>query len=91
VAGTEKVGGFTQAGHSLQKHGSRPGSKWSQSDIDVNKPGLANLRGQDLVDDVLTTPGSRVMPNPRGGTDVIAPDGRVIRYNRDGSFQGFRE
>jgi len=91
VAATQKVGGFTQAGHSLQKHGSRPGSKWSQSDIDVNKPGLANARGQQLVDDVLTTPGSRVVSNPRGGTDVIAPDGRVIRYNRDGSFQGFRE
>ena len=51
----------------------------------------ANSRAQDLVDDVLTTPGSKVKPNSRGGVDVVAPDGRVIRYNRDGTMQGFRE
>jgi hypothetical protein len=83
--------GFTKAGRSLQKHGSRPGPKWNQTDINVNRPAEANPRGQDLADDVLTTPGSQVVPNPRGGVDVIAPDGRVVRFNRDGSMQGFRE
>lgn len=91
AAAAAKKGGFTEAGGSLQKHGSRPGSKWNQTGIDVNKPRAANPRGQNLVDDALTTPGSKVVPNPRGGWDVVAPDGRTIRYNRDGSFQGFRE
>ncbi len=91
AAAQPRKGGFTEAGGSLQKHGSRPGSKWSQSDINVNKPSQANLRGQDLVDDVLTTPGGRVSPNPRGGVDATAPDGRTVRFNRDGSMQGFRE
>jgi hypothetical protein len=75
----------------LQKHGVRPGSKWNQSDINVNKPNQANPRGQDLVDDVLTTPGGKITPNPRGGVDATAPDGRTVRFNRDGSMQGFRE
>ena len=43
-------GGFTKAGRSLQKHGSRLGSKWNQSDINVNSPRQANSRAQDLVD-----------------------------------------
>jgi RHS repeat-associated protein len=83
--------GFTAAGRSLQKHGSRTSSKWVQGDVNVNKPLEANLRAQELVDDVLTTPGTVITKNPRGGIDVTAPDGRVIRYNRDGSFQGLRE
>lgn len=71
----------------MQKHGSRPGSKWSQSDINVSSPKQANPRAQDLVDDVLTTPGGKLQPNPRGGWDAVAPDGRTVRYNRDGSMQ----
>jgi len=38
----------------------------------------------------LTAPGSWVVPNGRGW-DVVTSDGRVIRYNSGGSFQGFRE
>ncbi|GAA4349235.1 hypothetical protein GCM10023165_35840 [Variovorax defluvii] len=91
AAGAAAKGGFTAAGRSLQKHGSRDGSKWTQGDIDVNKPVQANSRGQDLVDDVLTSPGGQVVPNARGGLDAVAPDGRVVRYNRDGTFQGLRE
>ena len=83
--------GFTKAGRSLQKHGSRPGSKWNQSDINVNSPKQANSRAQDLVDDVLTSPGGKITPNPRGGWDASAPNGRTIRFNRDGTMQGFRE
>jgi RHS repeat-associated protein len=84
-------GGFTKAGRSLQKHGKRPGSKWCQPDINVDKPQQANPRGQDLVDDILTDPNGKVVPNPRGGWDAETPDGRVVRFNRDGSMQGFRE
>jgi len=91
AAAQPRKGGFTEAGGSLQKHGSRPGSKWNQPDINVNKPSQANPRGQDLVDDVLTAPGGKVSPNPRGGWDATAPDGRTVRFNRDGTMQGFRE
>lgn len=91
AASSDYKNGFTKAGHSLQKHGSRPGSKWSQPDINVNSPQQANSRAQDLVDDVLTAPGSKVEPNPRGGWDAVAPDGRTVRFNRDGTMQGLRE
>jgi RHS repeat-associated protein len=91
AAGAADKGGFTKAGRSLQKHGSRNGSKWKQADIDVNRPAQANPRGQDVVDDVLTSPGSQIVSNPRGGVDAVAQDGRVVRYNRDGSMQGLRE
>ncbi|WP_243726310.1 RHS repeat-associated core domain-containing protein [Halothiobacillus neapolitanus] len=83
--------GFSKAGRSLQKHGSRPGSKWGQEDVNVNNPSEANSRAQGLVDDILNSPGTNVVQNSRGGVDVISQDGRVVRYNRDGSMQGFRE
>lgn len=91
AASQQYKNGFTKAGHSLQKHGSRPGSKWYQPDIDVNKPKLANPRGQDLIDDVLTTPDSKITRNPRGGWDANTPDKRTVRFNRDGTMQGLRE
>ena len=88
AAGALDRNGFTRAGRSLQKHGDRPGSIWPQTSPN---PAMANPQAQSLVDDILTTPGSQVIPNPRGGWDAIAPDGRTLRFNRDGSFQGFRE
>lgn len=79
----------------MQKHGSATGKRedsiWKQSDINVNNPKQANARAQDLVDDVLTEPNGQVMKNSKGGVDAVSSDGRTIRFNRDNSFQGFRE
>lgn len=80
--------GFTRAGRSLQKHHRRQGTAYgsgAKSAADFNR------EAHDLVDDILTAPGSKISTNARGGIDVEAAGGRIVRFNRDGSFQGFRE
>jgi hypothetical protein len=89
AAGIPDKGGYTKAGRALQKHGSRPGSVYERPTS--GKPNVMNQAGQNVVDDILTTPGSQVKPNRLGGVDVVAPDGRGVRYNADGSFRGFLE
>ncbi|MBY0510064.1 MAG: RHS repeat-associated core domain-containing protein [Rhodospirillaceae bacterium] len=80
--------GLTKAGRGLQKHGDRPGSAFPQT---KGGPNALNPTGQNVVDDILTTPGSQSTPNRLGGIDVIAPDGRGLRFDADGSFRGFLE
>jgi RHS repeat-associated protein len=79
---------LTKAGRALQKHASRPGSVYETT---ATRASDLNAAGQDVVDDILTTPGSRIVPNPKGGIDVIAPNGQAIRYDAGGNFVGFRE
>ncbi len=79
---------LTKAGRALQKHSDRTGSAF---DAPSKKANDLNRQGQDIVDDILTNPGSSRRPNKLGGEDVIAPDGRGVRYNPDGSFRGFLE
>jgi hypothetical protein len=88
AAGVLDRNGLTAAGRALQKHGDRTGSAFTQV---PGGPRALNPAGQDVVDDILTSPGSTVSPNRLGGVDVRAPDGRGIRYNGDGSFRGFLE
>lgn len=87
AAGAADRNGLTRAGRALQKHGDRPGSAFP----DVSGHGNLNATGQNIVDDILTTPGSAPNPNRFGGVDIIAPDGRGVRYDADGGFMGFLE
>jgi hypothetical protein len=80
--------GLTSAGRAYQKHMNRPGSAYPQV---PQNPNSLNSTGQQVVDEILTNPGSTVRTNRLGGVDVKAPDGRGIRYNQDGSFRGFLE
>ena len=50
-----------------------------------------NKQGQDVLDGILTDPGSSTEVDERGRTTVTAPDGRGAKFNPDGSMQGFRE
>jgi RHS repeat-associated protein len=75
---------LTKAGRALQKHASRPGSVYETT---ATRASDLNAAGQDVVDDILTTPGSRIVPNPKGGIDVIAPNGQAIRYDAGGNFK----
>lgn len=79
--------GLTAAGRAPQKHGSRPGSAFPQ----VSGHGNLNRAGQEVVDDILTTPGARHVSNRFGGVDVVAPGGRGVRYDSNGNFIGFLE
>ena len=71
-----------------QKHADRQGSTYEATS---KKAGDLNRQGQGVVDDILTNPGSVRRPNRLGGEDVVAPDGRGVRYNGDGSFRSFLE
>jgi len=59
------------------------------------KPAAINRQAQDIVDDILTTPGTTVLKGHRGRfgdtIDYVAPDGRGIVYGSDGKFLFFRE
>jgi RHS repeat-associated protein len=79
---------LTKAGRSLQKHSDRTGAAFEASS---KKASDLNRQGQDVVDDILTNPGSVRRPNRLGGEDMIAPDGRGVRYNSDGTFRSFLE
>jgi hypothetical protein len=79
---------LTKAGRALQKHASRPRSAFRTA---ASRADELNTHGQTVVDDILTAPGSRQRRNRLGGVDVIAPDGRGVRFNSDGGFRGFLE
>jgi RHS repeat-associated protein len=87
VAGTVPVkGGRTAAGYSYQKHMDRGELPWV--------PGKSlDEAGQDLLDDILTHPGSTVRPvtsgNAVGGTRIIRPDGAGVTFNADDSLAYF--
>lgn len=80
--------GLTSAGRALQKHADRAGSVFPKV---PKNPASLNSTGQQIVEDIVTNPGSITRGNSEGGIDIIAPDGRAIRYRADGSFKGFRE
>jgi RHS repeat-associated protein len=86
-------GGLTAAGRALQKHGSRLGSAFPKA---KGSPAEISRVAQEIVDDILSDPGTTFTRryHPRYASDVIevvAPDGRGIRYTGTGDFMGFLE
>ncbi len=82
----EAKGGRTAAGRSYQKHMDR-------GDL-PNVPGKGLDRaGQDLLDDILTHPGSTrssvTTGRAAGGTRIVRPDGTGVTFNPDGSLAYF--
>ena len=86
-AGAIDRNGLTVAGRALQKHGAREGSAFPS----VSGHEALNKIGQRIVDSILKSPGLRRDPNRYGGFDYFAPDGRGLRYGKDGRFIGFLE
>jgi hypothetical protein len=95
AASVPDKGGFSVAGRSLTKHGSGardgnsvfPPAKGNQKSI--------NQQAQDLVDDILTNPKTKIIEGNRGRfgatTEYITPEGRGIVFGKDGKFLFFRE
>lgn len=86
-------GQLSDAGRGLQKHGDRAGSAFPAA---KGKDGVINSTAQYTVDDILTNPGSTRSVNNTGRfgqvIDVVAPDGRGVRFSADGKkFIGFLE
>ncbi|MEX9610382.1 hypothetical protein AB7Y92_09935 [Providencia manganoxydans] len=88
--------GLTNAGRSLQKHGGREGSVYSYSN---QKASVLNQEARAIIDEILDNPNvtikSRTVYENRQRIEVIdarSPDGRTLRFSRDGKkFIGFRE
>lgn len=82
-------GGLTKAGRALDKHAAgqrRPDSPFpSLSGSNVNKNQVALKQ----VDEILNSPNATFRKLGRGGIEARLPDGRGVRFNRDGSFSGF--
>ena len=95
AAGAIDKSGFTAAGRSLTKHGAgaRPGN--SLFPAARGNPAAINRQAQDIVDDILTNPNTKVINSQRGRfgntIEYIAPDGRGVVFDSNGKFLFFRE
>lgn len=87
-AGSEpSKGGRTAAGRSVQKRRSDGQGNFPS---DGESPAEDNAAGSEHVGDIVDNPESTIATDKAGQQTVIAPDGRRIRINSDGSFSGFR-
>jgi RHS repeat-associated protein len=88
-------GGLTKAGRSLTKHGAgaRPGN--SKFPAATGNPQQINQMAQDMVNDILTNPGTTVTNSYRGRfgntIEYTAPDGRGLVFKASGEFLFFKE
>jgi RHS repeat-associated protein len=92
AAGAADRGGLTKAGRALAKHGGRAGSAFAHPG---GSAASLNATAQNIVDDILTNPGSTFTARHHGRfgniVDVVDPSGRGIRYNAKGEFVHFLE
>jgi len=95
AAGAMDKGGFSAAGRSLTKHGVGARSGNSLFPKAKGNPAAINRQAQDLVDDILTNPDTKVINSHRarfGNTiEHVAPDGRGVVFDSNGKFLFFRE
>lgn len=88
----DKSGQLSLAGRALQKHGSREGSAFPSV---KGSPSEINAQGQKIADEILSNPAATVTYKDTGRfgkvMDVIAPDGRGLRYDSNGKFIGLLE
>ncbi|MFD4840497.1 hemagglutinin repeat-containing protein [Achromobacter sp. NPDC058515] len=88
----DKSGQLSLAGRALQKHAGREGSIFPTV---KGSPSEINAQGQKITDDILNNPGTTVVYREAGRfgkvMDVIAPDGRGLRYDINGKFIGLLE
>jgi hypothetical protein len=88
-------GGLTKAGRSLTKHA--PGQRSGSTKFPTlsGNPQQINRQAQDIVDHILTNPGTTVVYSHRGRfgqtVEFTDPSGRGIVYNSKGEFLFFKE
>ena len=81
-------GDLTVAGRALTKHaaeqrGTSPFPPLSGNNININQT------AQQQVDEILNSPNANFRKLGRGGIEARLPDGRGVRFNKDGSLSGF--
>lgn len=88
----DKSGQLSLAGRALQKHGSREGSAFPSV---KGSPSEINAQGQKIAQDILSNPASTITYKNTGRfgkvMDIVAPDGRGLRYDANGKFIGLLE
>lgn len=80
--------GLTRAARALDKHAAGQRSTGTFPRLSGNVA-ERNRRAQEIVDDILTNPKSSFERLGRGGLEVRSPNGRGLRFEKDGSFSGF--
>ena len=85
-------GDLTLAGRALQKHGNREGSAFSSAQ---GNSAAVNEQAQQVVNEILNNPATTAIQRNTGRfgqvTDIVAPDGRGLRYDVNGKLIGFLE
>ena len=89
---SDKSRKLTRAGRALAKHSSRPGSVFSGV---TGNPETINQIAQDIVDDILTDPGSTIIQRHHkmygNIIDIRDSQRRGLRFNFEGNLKGFLE
>ncbi|WP_157221515.1 hypothetical protein [Herbaspirillum sp. YR522] len=85
-------GDLSVAGRALQKHGNRDGSAFPNA---KGNPADVNEQAQQVVNEILNDPATIATQRNTGRfgqvTDIVAPDGRGLRYDANGKLIGFLE
>ena len=82
-------GGLTKAGRAAQKHGDRAGSVFPKT---TGGAAARNAKGQEILEEILTSANQRTRRNRYGGQDVFdTTTGRGARFDSNGNFMGFLE
>ncbi len=86
--------GLTKAGRALQKHSDRAGSLWTKPLGTLNPAGY-NRAAQDMIGQILSNSGTTSSYLCRSGYgwvyEVMAADGRGLRFDANGVLIGFLE
>ncbi|CAB3730034.1 Uncharacterised protein [Achromobacter insolitus] len=88
----DKSGQLSMAGRALQKHGGREGSAFPPAKGNLSE---INEIGQRMVEEIPNDPAKAVIVNNTGRfgrvTDIVASDGRGVRFDATGRFIRFLE
>jgi RHS repeat-associated protein len=84
---------LTKVGRALQKHGSRPNSKFPKA---TGNPANMNVQGEKVLKDILSNPSSTATTRHHGRfgeiLEIKAPNGQGVRFSKSGDkFIGFIE
>ncbi|MGH9427705.1 MAG: RHS repeat domain-containing protein [Terriglobia bacterium] len=95
AAATPSKGGYTRAGYELTKHAAGQRARSSRFPALKGNPSQINQRAQEVVDDILTSPGTSQTNGyrPRFGNTIefTAPVGRGLVFSANGKFLFFKE
>ena len=82
-------GGQTVAGRQLSKHAAGQRGNNSPFPPLSGKNSNINQIANQQLEEILNSPDANFRKLGRGGIEARLPDGRGVRFNKDGTFSGF--